>query len=120
MERISLRWPRNVLFPAVSMIYCPRMQIAHVQAPPARPLMVFDGECSFCSFWIARWRRTTGDRVEYVPFQSPQVAAQFPELPRERFEKSVQFIEPDGNVYSGAAAVFRSLAVNPRRRWGLR
>jgi len=82
--------------------------------------MVFDGECRFCAFWIARWRRATGDRVEYAPFQSPEVAARFPELPRQRFEKSVQFIEPDGTVYSGAAAVFRSLAVNPQRRWGLR
>src|ERR1051326_5629394 len=94
------------------------MQAIQVQSPPAKPLMVFDGECDFCRFWIERWRNATGDTVEYLPFQSRRVAAQFPELPRERLEQSVHFIEPDGTAYSGAEAVFRSLASNPqRRRW---
>ena len=92
------------------------MEVARVKSPPARPLMIFDGDCHFCSFWIERWKRATGEGVEYVPFQSPRVRAEFPELPRERLEKSVRLIEPIGTVYSGAEAVFRSLAVNPRRR----
>jgi predicted DCC family thiol-disulfide oxidoreductase YuxK len=96
------------------------MDVAHVQSPPAKPLMVFDGDCHFCSFWIRRWKQSTGDTVEYVPFQSPLVAAKFPELPRERFEESVQLIEPNGAVYGGAQAVFRSLAVHPRHRFWLR
>ena len=91
------------------------METVQVQSPPAKPLMIFDGECRFCLFWIRRWQRATGDRVEYLPFQSPEVAGQFPELTRERFERSVQFIEPSGAVYGGAEAVFRSLAVDPRR-----
>ena len=82
--------------------------------------MIFDGDCHFCTFWIRRWQRATGDQIEYLPFQNPQVAARFPELPRERFEQSVQLIEPSGAVYSGAEAVFRSLAVNSHQRFGLR
>jgi len=82
--------------------------------------MVFDGECQFCRFWIHRWQRLTGNHVEYLPFQDSRIGAQFPELPRSGFEQSVQFIEPDGTVYSGAEAVFRSLAVNPRTRFWLR
>src|SRR5947207_13700312 len=82
--------------------------------------MIFDGDCRFCVFWIKRWQRSTGDRIEYTPFQSPAVSAQFPELPRERFEQSVHLIEPNGAVYCGAEAVFRSLAVNPRRQFWLR
>jgi predicted DCC family thiol-disulfide oxidoreductase YuxK len=82
---------------------------AQVASPPAKPLMIYDGDCNFCKFWIARWRETTGDRVEYIESQDPRVAGQFPELPRERFETSVQLIEPDGRVYSGAEAVFRAL-----------
>jgi len=71
--------------------------------------MIYDGDCNFCKFWIVRWRETTGDRVEYIESQDPRVAEQFPELPRERFETSVQLIEPDGRVCSGAEAVFRAL-----------
>ena len=71
--------------------------------------MIYDGDCNFCKFWIIRWRETTGGRVEYIESQDPRVAEQFPELPQERFETSVQLIEPDGRVYSGAEAVFRAL-----------
>lgn len=71
--------------------------------------MVFDGECNFCRRWIARWQQSSGPRIEYLPFQDPAVAARFPEIPRSAFEESVQLIEPDGRVYSGAEAVFRAL-----------
>ena len=54
--------------------------------------------------------------MEYVPYQNPRVREEFAELARERLEKSVHLVEPDGAVYKGAEAVFRSLASNPRRR----
>ncbi len=87
-----------------------------VVAPPAKPLMIFDGDCNFCTLWIRRWQQATGEAVEYLPFQDPSVAAQFPELPRERCETAVHLVEPDGAVYSGAEAVFRALAHNPSRQ----
>lgn len=89
---------------------------AHVNAQPAKPLMVYDGDCNFCKFWIRRWQRATAGRVDYIASQDPQVAREFPELPRERFEGSVQLVETDGVVYSGAEAVFRSLTYS--RAWG--
>ncbi|HZV34533.1 MAG TPA: DUF393 domain-containing protein, partial [Verrucomicrobiae bacterium] len=92
------------------------MEPAQIASAPAKPLMVYDGECNFCKFWILRWQRATNDRVDYIASQDSRVAEQFPELPRERFEQSVQLIETDGNVYSGAEAVFRSLTYS--RAWG--
>lgn len=80
------------------------------------PLLVYDGECDFCRFWIDRWRPLTGDRVEYAPFQ--EVAGRFPEIPRERFEKAVQLILPGGQVCGGAQAVFRLFTYVPGAgRW---
>lgn len=81
--------------------------------------MVFDGDCNFCGLWIRRWRQLTGEAVDYLPSQDPQIAARFPEIPREQYETSVQLIEPDGKVFSGAEAVFRALAKNPRAKWPL-
>jgi predicted DCC family thiol-disulfide oxidoreductase YuxK len=81
--------------------------------------MIYDGDCNFCKFWITRWQRATQGRVDYIPSQDPRVAEQFPELPRERFETSIQFIETDGRVYSGAEGVFRSLAHARYRKWPL-
>jgi len=88
-----------------------------VSSPPAKPLLIFDGDCNFCGYWIGRWRQVTGDHVDYLPFQHPSIAERFPEIPRKRFDQAVQFIETDGRVYSGAEAVFRSLAYG--RQWPL-
>ena len=92
----------------------------HVAAPPPKPLLVFDGDCNFCRLWISRWQQITGDTVDYQPSQNPDIVRQFPEIPPERFATSVQFIETDGTVHSGAEAVFRTLAQNPKRAWLLR
>jgi predicted DCC family thiol-disulfide oxidoreductase YuxK len=93
--------------------------VERVAAPPAKPVLVFDGECAFCRRWVARWQRATGERVEYIPYQDARVADRFPDLPRERFERAVQWIEPDGAVYEAAEAVFRCLAILPASRWML-
>src|SRR5262249_38128462 len=89
-----------------------RFAVAWAMADPARPLLVFDGDCGFCRGWVARWRRRTGDRLDVAPFQ--KVASDFPDIPIERFRRAVQLIEPDGRRSQGAEAVFRSLAYAPR------
>jgi predicted DCC family thiol-disulfide oxidoreductase YuxK len=88
-----------------------------VAAPPPRPLLVYDGECGFCTLWIHRWQCVTGDLVDYLPSQDPQIVERFPEIPRAAFDSSVQLIEPDGSVHHGSEAVFRSLAYNKDFHW---
>jgi predicted DCC family thiol-disulfide oxidoreductase YuxK len=90
-----------------------------VATPPLKPLLVFDGDCRFCGLWIRRWQQMTGDDVDYLPSQDPQIASRFPEIPREQFQTSVQLIEPDGKLFSGAEAVFRTLAKSPNTHWPL-
>ncbi len=92
---------------------------ATVASPPTKPLLLFDGDCNFCRFWIRRWQTITGDRIDYLPFQEPTVAGRFPELNPSQLGESVHLVEPSGQVSTGAAAVFRSLASNPRWRWPL-
>ncbi len=94
-------------------------EVGRTAVPSAKPVMIFDGDCNFCRRWISRWHQSTGDRVEYIPFQHPSVAERFPELTRERCEQAVQLIDTDGRVYSAAEAVFRVQAVAPWKRWPL-
>lgn len=75
--------------------------------PPGRPLLIYDGACSFCRKWIARWRRWTGERVDYAA--ASDAAGRFPDIPTERFRESVVLVEPDGRVSYAAEAVIRSL-----------
>jgi predicted DCC family thiol-disulfide oxidoreductase YuxK len=80
-----------------------------------RPVVVFDGECGFCRFWIDRWRDRAGERVEFLPYQDPEIARRFPDVTRAAFADAVHLFEPDGRVSSGARAVFRLSAWTRRQ-----
>lgn len=71
------------------------------------PLLVYDGECGFCLRWVGRFRRLTGGRVRYEPFQT--AAERFPEIPRAEFKRAVRLIDPEGRAWAGAAATFQLL-----------
>lgn len=88
-----------------------------VAAPPAKPVLVFDGDCTFCRRWIARWRQSTGEAVEYLAFQEPARAVRYPELSIDRLKRAVHLVDVDGRVTSGAEAVFRSLERSGTRVW---
>ncbi len=74
-----------------------------------RPVLAYDDDCTFCKRWVARWHQWTGDAIAYEPYQ--KLTGEFPEIPTEAFAEAVKLIEPSGRVTSGAAAVFRSLAL---------
>jgi predicted DCC family thiol-disulfide oxidoreductase YuxK len=80
-------------------------------------LLVYDGDCGFCAYWVRYWQRITGDAVDYAPYQ--EVATRHPEVPVEEFERAIQLFMPDGQRYSGAEAAFRVLAEVRGRGTGL-
>jgi predicted DCC family thiol-disulfide oxidoreductase YuxK len=73
-----------------------------------QPLLIYDGDCGFCIYWVRYWQRFTGDRVAYAPYQ--EVAAQFPEIPVAAFQRAVQYVAPDGRIASGAEAALLTLS----------
>ena len=64
---------------------------------PDRPLLLFDGDCGFCRLWVARWRATMRDQVDFAPAQ--QEAARFSQVTEEAWKHSVQLVTPEGVVY---------------------
>jgi predicted DCC family thiol-disulfide oxidoreductase YuxK/uncharacterized membrane protein YphA (DoxX/SURF4 family) len=79
--------------------------------------MLFDGECQFCRRWVARWKNSTGDAVDYLPLQDAEIGRRFSEISRDELETAVHLILPDGRVFLGAGAVFRALAAAGEHRW---
>ncbi len=75
-----------------------------------KPVLIFDGTCGFCRRWIARWQAVTGDRVEYAASQ--ELNGRFPEFSAEDFSRAVCWAGPDGERFTGARAVFASLAAD--------
>ena len=80
-----------------------------VASPPDRPLLLWDGDCGFCRGWVERWRTEVAHAVDTAPYQ--EAGERFPEIPAEHFTQAVQLVEPDGEVSSGAAAIFRAYAL---------
>ena len=81
---------------------------------PMRPTtLVYDGDCGICRYWVDYWQALTGERIHYRPYQ--EAAPDFPTIPLDAFKRSIQLIEPDGHIYSGAAATYRVLRHAPGR-----
>lgn len=80
-----------------------------------RPLLIFDGDCGFCRFWVDAWHQNVRDKVDFAPFQ--EVEAEFPEISHAEFNRSVQLVEPGGQIYAGAEAVYRLLSFDPNNQW---
>lgn len=73
-----------------------------------KPLLIYDGDCGFCTYWARYWQKLTQDRVSYEPYQ--QAAIRFPQIPIAEFQRAVQYIAPDGQIASAAKASFLTLS----------
>jgi predicted DCC family thiol-disulfide oxidoreductase YuxK len=82
---------------------------------PDNPLVLYDGNCGFCRIWIQYWNQLTGNRVDYAPSQ--EAGERFSQIPRENFGQAVQLVMPEGEVISGARAVFGTLTYVPGMAW---
>jgi predicted DCC family thiol-disulfide oxidoreductase YuxK len=83
----------------------------------SRPVLIYDGSCSFCSIWVRYWQKLTAGRIDYAP--SEGAAHRFPEISAEAFHKSVWLIFPDGRRFSGAEAVFHLMDHGRETKWPL-
>lgn len=88
-------------------------------APKA--VVIYDGRCRFCLRWIDRIRRwDRHGRLEFVPYQSPELDRRFPSLSRADCALAVHLIEEDGTIHKAAVAARGILARLPGGRfWGL-
>ena len=72
-----------------------------------KPLLIWDGSCGFCRYWVTRWEGLTDGRVLFVPYQNRPKPLQG--FPSDFFRKAVRLLEKPGHLYSGAEAVYRTL-----------
>ncbi len=74
----------------------------------SRPSLVYDGDCTFCAYWVRYWQQLTGQAVDYRPYQ--EVAAQYPGISVAEFQRASQYISSDGRYAGAAEASFRVLS----------
>lgn len=83
-----------------------KIQLPQTPATHARPLVLYDGPCDFCRWWVAWFRKRTESRVDYCAYQkAPEALTEA--IGREQLARAVYLIEPDGRHRSGAEVFFR-------------
>ncbi len=88
-------------------------KIKHTAYPPTnKPLMIWDGNCGFCAYWITKWQSTTKDKVNYSSYL--EVAGQFPDIDLRHFKQASRLIEPSGAIFSGPRSAYRTFAYGSR------
>ncbi len=89
--------------------------------PVERPVLVYDGDCGFCTYWARRWQQKAQGRIAIVPLQDRE--GRPPGLATAELEEAVHLVEPDGTIRRGAAAIFEVMGtLRPYRlaRWAYR
>ncbi|MCC7411730.1 MAG: lipase maturation factor family protein [Gammaproteobacteria bacterium] len=74
-------------------------------------MLVFDGECGFCRYWVRYWEHLTGERVRYLAYQQADI--DFATVGPAEFARAIHLFEPGGRVSRGAEAAFRVVATVP-------
>jgi predicted DCC family thiol-disulfide oxidoreductase YuxK len=83
---------------------------------PARPLLVYDGDCAFCTRSVALIRARIRPDVDFQPWQGLDLAAFG--LTRQQVDRAVQWVGLDGSRADGAQAFARLLS-RAGRPWRL-
>ncbi|MEV7078403.1 DCC1-like thiol-disulfide oxidoreductase family protein [Streptomyces sp. NPDC093516] len=72
-----------------------------------RPVLIFDGDCGFCTTSVGVVRRVVRPWCEIVPWQRADLASLG--VTEERARHEALWVTPTGRVYGGAQAVAKIL-----------
>ena len=75
---------------------------------PEKPLLVYDGNCQFCSYWVEYWRELTNDRVDFQTLQSYE--QNHPDQTDLHLRNAIALFTADDQQFRGAAAAFALLS----------
>lgn len=81
-----------------------------------RPVLVYDGDCAFCTASVNLARRRLRPRCEIVEWQSADLGSL--RVNRKQAEYELLWITPGGVVHGGAQAVAK-LLLNAGGRWAV-
>ncbi|MCG2418542.1 DUF393 domain-containing protein [Aequorivita sp. F47161] len=93
-------------------------KIAKTAYPPSKTaMMVWDGKCGFCKFWITNWQSKTNKKLIYKTYQ--EVSELYPDIPLKEFKKASRLIETNGEIFSGPNSAYRSFLYfeKPNYKW---
>lgn len=82
------------------------------------PLLIYDGQCPMCvraRQWVEA--RVPAGSIEFLACQDPRRAERAPAVSESQCMEAMQFVGPDGRVYSGERAFPPLLRLTRYGRW---
>jgi predicted DCC family thiol-disulfide oxidoreductase YuxK len=80
-----------------------------------RPVLLYDGDCTFCRRWVRRLRRADREgRIVLLPAAEQARVPGLPPFDPAALQRAMHLILPDGTVLTGARAAPAILRLLPR------
>jgi predicted DCC family thiol-disulfide oxidoreductase YuxK len=95
-------------------------QLPTIDERPNADVVIFDGDCKFCTGQVERLARWDGNgkRLAFISLHDPRVAERWPDLTYDMLMDQMYVVDRQGHRYGGAAA-FRYLSRRLPRLWPL-
>ncbi|MFI9466322.1 thiol-disulfide oxidoreductase DCC family protein [Streptomyces sp. NPDC052492] len=81
----------------------------------SQPILLFDGDCGFCSRTIEVVQRAVRPRVQFVPWQHADLTAL--KVTEDRANREVIWISPVGGKVYGGQRALSAVLMSGRKRW---
>ncbi|MFJ8997781.1 thiol-disulfide oxidoreductase DCC family protein [Streptomyces sp. NPDC102359] len=81
----------------------------------SQPILLFDGDCGFCSRTIEVVQRTVRPRVQFVPWQHADLTAL--KVTEDRANREVIWVSPVGGKVYGGQRALSAVLMSGRKRW---
>jgi predicted DCC family thiol-disulfide oxidoreductase YuxK len=96
----------------------PRTHLPTVEENPSADVVIYDGDCNFCTSQVERLARwdASGKRLAFISLHDARVAERYPDLTYDMLMDQMYVVDQRGNRYGGAAA-FRYLSRKLPRLW---
>jgi predicted DCC family thiol-disulfide oxidoreductase YuxK len=76
----------------------------------ARPIVLYDGDCGVCTALKKEaQRRDAAARLRFIAYQAADLEQISPGLTREMAGRVLYLVQPDGQRFAGARAVFETM-----------
>lgn len=80
-----------------------------------KPIMLYDGDCGFCLYWMRKWALWTQNTIPWATSQTH--GDLFAQVPVETYDRAVVYVNEAGEWWEGAAAINESFRRANTFKW---
>lgn len=91
---------------------CPSLEICKPKSNIKIATLIYDGSCRLCCTLTKRGKESLKEQIDFVPSQ--ELDYQLPDVLKEEYQQSIQWVDANGNRHQGAEAILHCLALKSK------